>query len=115
MGATRDSQREQFWRQHIAAWSRSGQSIRGYCSAHQLSEASFYAWRRELRRRDHKQPPALKFLPVQVRGDALRGEALRGDAVIEITLPEGLVVRAPAVIEPTTLAALVAALRAKPC
>ena len=105
MGATRDPQREQVWRQHIAAWRRSGQSIRGFCSARQLSEASFYAWRRELRERDRPQTPPLKFLPVQVRSEAL----------IEITLPDGLVVRAPAVIEPTNLAALVAALRARPC
>jgi hypothetical protein len=107
MGPTRDSQREQFWRQHIAAWNRSGQSIRGFCSVRHLSEASFYAWRRELRRREREctQTPPLKFLPIQVRSEAR----------IEIALPDGLVMRAPAAIEPTTLAALVAALRAKPC
>jgi transposase-like protein len=48
----RDPKRERFWRRTVKAWSRSGESIRGFCADHGLTEASFHAWRRELRRRD---------------------------------------------------------------
>lgn len=105
MASRRDPRREQLWRQHIAAWSRSGQSIRGFCSARQLSEANFHAWRRELAKRDRSPAPSVKFLPVHVHGEAL----------IEVVLPDGLVVRAQAALDATAIAALVAALRDMPC
>jgi hypothetical protein len=101
----RDPQREQRWRQAIAGWKKSGQSIHAYCAARGLSEASFYAWRRELAKRDQAASAALKFLPVHVRAEA----------IIEIALPNGLVVRAPAAVEVATVAALVAALGSASC
>ena len=104
MSKARDPRREQFWRHAIAAWKKSGQSIRGYCAACHLSEASFHAWRRELAKRDQTTPPALKFLPVHVRAEAL----------VEVVLPNGLVVRVPAAANAATVAALVAALGATP-
>jgi transposase-like protein len=101
----RDPQREQRWRQAIAGWKKSGQSIQAYCAARGLSEASFYAWRRELAKRDLATPPAVKFLPVHVRAEA----------ILEVALPNGLVVRVPAGAEASTVAALVAALGTTPC
>jgi len=47
----RDRVKERHWRRHVAAWRRSGQSVRAYCEAEGLSEASFYAWRRVLAER----------------------------------------------------------------
>jgi len=104
-GRCRDPQREQFWRHAIAGWNKSGQSIRDYCVARHLSEAGFYAWRRELAKRERAAPPAVTFLPIQLRADAL----------LEIALPNGLVVRAPAGVEAAVVAALVAALGSPPC
>lgn len=104
-GRCRDPQREQFWRNALAEWNQSGLSIRDFCTTRRLSEAGFYAWRRELTKRDRATPPALKFLPVHIRAEA----------VLEVVLPNGLVVRAPAAVEATTVAALVAALRSAPC
>jgi hypothetical protein len=105
MANTPNSQREQRWRQAIAGWMKSGLSIRAYCSRHHLSEPSFYAWRRELAKRDRSQTPAPKFLPLQ----------LRAEPILEVALPNGLIVRSPAGVEAATVAALVAALRATPC
>jgi transposase len=105
MSKARDPRREQFWRNAIAGWKKSGQCIRGYCSERQLSEASFHGWRRELAKRDRSAPPDLKFLPVHVRAQA----------IVEVVLPNGLVVRVPAGACATTVAVLVAALRATPC
>jgi transposase len=105
MAKQRDPQREQFWRTTINAWKESGQSVRRFCSQRHLSEASFHGWRRELAKRDRSVTPTLKFVPLQ----------LRAESFLEVVLPDGLVVRAPAEVEASTVAALVAALRESPC
>jgi transposase-like protein len=38
----------------LGQWRRSGQTARDFCAVHGLSEPSFYAWRRELARRDEE-------------------------------------------------------------
>ena len=63
----RDPLREQVWRERVAAWSKSGLSIRQFCRQHKLSEASFHFWRRELRTRSEASIPAKsKFIPLTV-------------------------------------------------
>ena len=37
----RDTGREQFWREVLAAWPKSGQSIAAFCRQRGVSEASF--------------------------------------------------------------------------
>ena len=44
----RREDREQFWRDTIAAWNTSGQSVRAFCAARGVAEATFFARRREL-------------------------------------------------------------------
>jgi hypothetical protein len=105
MSKARDPRREQFWRNAIASWKKSGQSIRGYCCQRQLSEASFHAWRRELAKRDQNPSAPLTFVPVHVRAEA----------AVEVVLPNGLVVRVRAGANAAEVAALVAALGATPC
>jgi hypothetical protein len=101
----RDPQREQFWRSNIQEWLKSGQRVRDFCRSRHLSEASFFAWRRELAKRDRATPADHKFLPIE----------LRAETILEVQLPNGLIVRAPAGVEPAAVAALVAALGAAPC
>ena len=43
-----NSSRVQFWRDTIIAWKASGQSVRAFCAARGLNEATFYLRRREL-------------------------------------------------------------------
>src|SRR4051812_21210697 len=61
-------QREQFWREALAAWQASGLSVRQYCRRHDLAEPSFYHWRRELQRRVGRpaSSSAPAFVPVTV-------------------------------------------------
>lgn len=102
----RDPQREQFWREMVALWRQSGQSVRAFCDERGLSEPSFFAWRRTLSQRDRarvKAPPT--FVPLRVVPDT----------VVEVALPTGLVVRVPARADVAAVAALVAALRAASC
>jgi hypothetical protein len=41
-----------FWRVVLRKQRRSGLTARAFCRQEQLSEASYYAWRREIARRD---------------------------------------------------------------
>jgi hypothetical protein len=99
----RNAAREQFWRDTIAAWRESGQSIRAFCAARGVSEATFFARRRELA--DQEPPPGQAgpvphFIPVHVVPDP----------TVEVVLPNALVVRVPVSADPIAVARLVAAL-----
>ena len=106
----RNQAREQFWRDAVAAWRQSGQSVRAFCAARGVSEATFFARRRELLdRAPLPQPtapaPATQFVPVNVVPDP----------TAEVVLPGGLIVRVPVAADPAAVARLVAALGGGPC
>jgi hypothetical protein len=65
-GKPRDQRKEQHWREHIRDWQASGLCVRVFCVRRGLSQPSFYAWRRELQRRDSEKPP---FVPIRLRVD----------------------------------------------
>ena len=98
---------ERRWRELLADHAKSGLSIRAFCERRRLNEANFYAWRRELVRRDSGRAKiaAPTFVPVQVTPSA----------AIEVLLPAGLVVRVPAGADGDLAVRLVAALRAASC
>lgn len=66
-GGRRDAAKEANWRRWVALQTSSGLNIRAFCQREQLSEASFYAWRKELMRRtteaeaDHTSTSAAKI------------------------------------------------------
>jgi hypothetical protein len=51
----RDPTKERRWRRLLQQWRRSGMTGRDFCAEHQLSEPSFYTWKREIARRDHER------------------------------------------------------------
>ena len=129
-----DRAKERHWRQHVAAWRRSGWSVRAYCDSEGLSEPSFYGWRRVLAERDLRAAgngvasdkaaatPAhgraasatahaavSPFVPVRIVEDAAPAPA------VEIVLRGGLVVRVTAGFMAKTLRDVVAALEDLPC
>jgi len=65
-GTRRDATKEQFWRKVVGGFDARRHTVWVWCARHGVSEPSFYAWRRELSRRDqaHRQSPRL--LPVRV-------------------------------------------------
>ena len=103
--------REQFWRDTISAWKASGQSVRAFCAARGLSEATFYARRRELA---HQEPAATSGTP---SGPSPTFAAVRvvPDPTVEVVLPAGLVLRVPVGADPSAVARLVAALGGQAC
>jgi hypothetical protein len=50
----------------VRRWHSSGLSIRDFCAEQQIGEASFYAWRRTIARRDAE---AARFVPMHVIPD----------------------------------------------
>jgi len=79
----RDPAKERYWRRRLRQWQRSGMTGRDFCAVHGLSEASFYAWRREIARRDRE--PAAPTQPVRPSAPAPGAEA-SVPAFLQVTL-----------------------------
>lgn len=120
MAGRRNTDKEQYWRQRLHAWQDSGLSVKAFCVQQQLSEPSFYAWKRKL-----QPPPALDtttpditavtpalpaFAPVR-----LVAEPARAAAPLELALAGGRLLRVPAGFDPTTLRQLLAVLEGASC
>jgi hypothetical protein len=101
-GKPRDPRKEQQWRRRIQLWKHSGLTVRDCCDRHQLTEASFYTWRRELQQRD----AATTFVPVRVVPDDPAVPA----TPIEVALASGRCIRVTPGFDPTTLRQLLAVL-----
>ena|ERR1700730_17747369 len=73
-GNPRDLRKEREWRQRIRDWRQSGLGVRAFCAQRGLAQANFYAWRRELDKRDAE---GAAFVPVHVVSEvATLGTAL---------------------------------------
>ena len=113
-----NSSKEQFWRRTLADWQASGLSVRQYCSRHNLSEPSFYAWRRELPKRDaarYRERPGSSpsrvrplFVPVDVDQTPATGD-------LEVVLANARTIRVRPGFDRDTLVQLVAVLEDRPC
>jgi transposase-like protein len=87
-GPVRSRQREEFWRRIVMGQPASGRSIRVWCQRHQVTEASFYAWRRTLAQRGILRRPTAK----QPRAQLVAVEVARGPNTSLGSTPLGLVV-----------------------
>ena len=115
----RDLAKERQWRRIVRRWNSSGLSVREFCDWQKLPEGSFYAWRRELAKRDResmsaatagdapapahsKQPasnrsPGPAFLPVRVVADGAPADSVNSSrpAGLEVHLPGGVRLSVP--------------------
>lgn len=135
-GAQCDLGKERFWRRMLRSWRGSGQTVRDFCAKHQLSEPSFYAWRRTVGERDRKRAavngrvgkrrPAKEqsrhvaaastsragdqalFLPVRVL--ATTSSPPSTSTALELVVGAGRVVRVAPGFDPATLRQLLAVL-----
>jgi hypothetical protein len=121
------SEREAYWRGVVDGFGGSGLSVREYCVSVQVSQPSFYWWRREFARRTAKPkaaaggPPV--FVPIAIAKAAaesakpadLRLPEPDGAAGVEVRLRGGHVVRLSGPVDRRLLAELFAALEAAPC
>jgi transposase-like protein len=110
--------REAFWRNMLADFQRSGQTIAGFCRSRSLSEPSFYAWRKRLPREGQVGQPGQPSTP---EGSALSRRApmfvpvvvapgIAVDEPIEVQLKGGRVMRLPASLAASRIAEVLHAL-----
>lgn len=104
----RDADKERHWRGVLDRQATSELSVRSFCRRERLSEASFYAWRRPIGKRDRSSIPASAFLPV-----AVSDEVPTDRASIWLELAGGRVLRLSGTIPADRLADLVVALEAR--
>ena len=107
----RRAERDQFWRDTIAAWKESRQTVTAFCAARGLGESTFFAKRRELARRE----PSPNAPPPPTTNPSFAAVRVIPDPTVEIVVPGGLVVRVPVGADPTAVARLVLALRGASC
>ena len=77
------------WRERVKRQRNSGLSIAEFCRREEVSQASFYLWRKRLRQSNSAATNEPLFLPVEMPLVAASTE-------VEIELPGGAVVRLPA-------------------
>jgi transposase-like protein len=116
MANQRDPGKAAFWRRMVAGWRRSQLTVRDFCREHQLSEPSFYSWRRTLSERaaapPRQQPTTRKtplFVPVRVAAEP------GAPPPLEVVLGRGRIVRVPAGFDAATLRQTLAVLEEAPC
>ena len=111
-GPQRSSAKERFWREVITGQAASGLSGRAWCLRHEISEASFYAWRRELARRDAAADVVPRFAEVVVRDQ--REETASAEGLLQIHLDDARL-EVPAGFDSATLHAVLQLLRGGSC
>lgn len=112
MPTTRRRRRaDQFWRDAIAAWKQSGQSVAAFCAARGIGESTFFAKRRALDRRERSLNAAAPPTP----SPSFAAVRVIADPTVEIFLPGGVSLRVPVATDPAAVALLVLALRGAPC
>ena len=108
----RNPKPEQYWRDTVAAWRKSGQSVSAFCRERDVPQASFYSWRQTLRERDRQRQAA----PAQATSQpTLVPVRVVPDAVVEVVLATGVVLRVPVGADANAVATLVTALRMPSC
>jgi transposase-like protein len=120
------SSKESFWRDTLAAFSASGQSVQSFCQARGLKPPTFYSWRLKLAEHDRqaetgvspkparsratqRQSTGPAFLPVVVEPRAAGVEE-----TLQVELRGGRVLRLPASMPAARLAEVLHALEGQP-
>jgi transposase-like protein len=118
MARRTDASKQQRWLELIGLWQQSQLSVRAFCNRHRLSEPSFYAWRRVLRRRgliptQPGAPPPTKATPAFVKL-ALAAES-PAPAAVELVLSQRRLLRVYPGFDPDSLRQLLRLLEEPPC
>lgn len=86
----RDPAKEKYWRRLLRQWRHSGLSGRDFCVEQRLSQPSFYAWRREIARRDHQRratlPAPVSPAPAASSVDSRPATNLATPAFVKLTV-----------------------------
>ena len=66
----RDTAKEAYWRKALQRFASSGLSVREFCKREQVTESTFYAWRRTIGQRGDTSDFEPAFVPAVVNGEA---------------------------------------------
>ena len=122
--AWRDPEKEKYWRRLLEQWQRSGLTGRDFCAENSVSEASFYAWKREIARRDHEVQAGARAatrgsstatLPAFVPVTIAPAPTVTAAASLEVVLAGGHLLRVRGSFESAVLRQLLAVLEAPSC
>jgi hypothetical protein len=103
MGKNVDN-REEYWRERVAAHERSGLSVKQFCQQQQITEQTFYVWRKRLRNQEPMRFALVETGVVRPPAPAEPG--------LELVLTTGERLRIGASVDPVTLRKVLEALRA---
>jgi transposase-like protein len=112
-GPRRDGEKERLWRRRLKEFERSGESIRGFCRSRDIPEPQFYAWRREIRRRDQEQLEKKQSAPL-LAPVAIVEDLAAAVEPIELVL-EQATLRIPPTATRESLATILDALESRRC
>jgi hypothetical protein len=74
----RSAERERLWRSMVDQQRQAGQTVRAFCREKEISEPSFYAWRRTLKRRAAEPSPDATSGTRRAGAGRVKGAASRG-------------------------------------
>lgn len=114
----RDAVKEKHWRRLLRVWRGSGLTGRDFCAEHSLSEPSFYAWRREIARRDRERAARPAAQASVAAGAPAFVEVMTSTpvgSVIEVVLAQGQVLRVAPGFDADLLRRLVRVLEEPTC
>jgi transposase-like protein len=126
-GARRDPSKERLWRRLLRLFRRSGRTVREFCAEHEVSQPSFFAWRRTIAERDQQRrrrddPNCMASAEPLPKADEqpafvpLRVVSTAACMAFEVVLSDGRVVRVSAGFEAASLRRLLAVLEEeRPC
>jgi len=120
------AEKERFWRSMVKQQRQAGATVRAFCRERGISEPSFYAWRKELQRRDAERSAGAgraavgrgvaaeesegRLIPVEVVGGRRQGTGVPdGDQTnqrLEIAAPGGFTLRFDQETRPETVLCL---------
>jgi transposase-like protein len=95
--------REGYWRERVVAHERSGLSVKQFCEQQQITEQTFYVWRKRLRNQEPMRFALVETGVVRPPAPAEWG--------LELILTTGERLRIGAGVDPTTLRKVLEALR----
>lgn len=117
MAKGRDLGKQTWWLELVRRWQQSRLSVREFCQVHQVSQASFFSWRRVLRERgllDNSKPSgATAGAPAFVKLTPLETESRVGS--VELVLGSRWVLRVRPGFDADTLLQLVRLLEEPAC
>ena len=107
--SNRSAEKESFWRLVLEEQQESELTVRAFCQREGISEASFYAWRKEIKKRDSDAKRGTmveqqSLIPVNIVDSHADGSRRHDEArLLEVLTPSGFTLRFHQDIEPRQL------------